>query len=179
MSDEQQKPVEEEPKEEPDKTEELTAQINDLKSQLGKMSSERGKYQKLSTDQTAELEKIRASLKAVMGEDVGDVEAQIKSLNEKLNSVSQLQTELQEERLNGMFIDIADRLDADRELTKAYLKANGLFVEEKLQENIVAAIKTYPKLKNEKPVRKVGADTSKPGKSPTDMNQMIRRAAGH
>lgn len=156
-----------------------------LRLELRRAREEAAKYRKERKDAKTQMEALKNELGRALGVDSEDMTP------EKLKGdLEEVKRQLRQERITNVFVKLAGALDADPDLTMAYLSHRGLLSDIDpededfamlLEERVKGALKAVPKLKASVTVaNRSGAEFKEAGKKSNepDMNAFLRRAAG-
>jgi len=138
------------------------AYVEKLRKEAAKHRKEKQSYKEIA-------DKYNKLKSALSGEDDADPQ----------DTIQRLQQENQTLKLRSSFSEVANRLEADTDLTFAYLKDKGKLdgIEpDELEDVISQALKDKPSLKNGKAV--ATGDTKKETEGKTDLNSWIHAMAG-
>ena len=138
------------------------AYVEKLRKEAAKHRKDKQQYKEIAD----KYEKLKSALS---GEDDADPQKTIETLKNENQTL----------KLRSKFSEVANRLEADTDLTFAYLKDKGKLDDvdpDELEDVILQALKDKPSLKNGKAV--ATGDTKKDKEDKTDLNSWIHAMAG-
>ncbi len=161
-----------------------TADIDALRAEIGRLRKEAAKHRTDKQTERSQADTLKSAIAKALGIEKDEVDpAQV------AKELAEAKQDLRNERIMNAFLRVAGTLDADPELTMAYMAHKRMFddldpkddgFEDDLKDKVKAVLKANAKLKVVPSAHASGSDKfSGDKKNPSaDMNNWLRRSAG-
>ncbi len=159
--------------------------VKALQAELKRVRNEAAKYRTDRKSDKAAMDKLRVQIAQALG-----IEAEDATPDKLAKELSDARGQLRKERIENQFTRLASTLDADPELTLAYMEHKGMLKDldpsdedfaDELASRIKQALKANQKLKATPAGNRSGSEFGKDGgtkKGAPSMNDVLRKAAG-
>jgi ribosomal protein L29 len=158
------------------------AEVDSLKAEISRLRKEAAKSRTEKQSEKSQVDSLKKAIAQALGMEKDDVNPE--QLAKDLAATRQ---QLRRERVGNAFMQVASKLDADAELTMAYMAHKGMLDDldpdsedfrDDLESKVKAAVKGNDKLKITPLPGKSGTEHAGGSKSAPDMNAWLRKAAG-